>query len=253
MTEPDHGSHKNRDPLSPAPEPHTTDRRAELRTLLTAHTERLLETAAALDDVICPSRCDGWSRAHVLSHVARNADALGRLADWAVTGHEQEMYPGGTGGRDREIEAGVGRPPADLVADVRDSAARLAPRLDRVEEGAIVEMVTARGGKRIPPSALLPMRLREVVYHHADLDAGFGFRDIEPDLVAAFLADEVTRLQAHPKAPSMTLLPDGGAPIPVGQGGPSVSGAAADLLLWLARRDASGVTGPHLPDLPRGI
>ncbi len=37
------------------------------------------------------SRLPGWSKAHVVGHVARNAEALTRLAVWARTGVETPM------------------------------------------------------------------------------------------------------------------------------------------------------------------
>ena len=52
-----------------------TNRAAENLALLDAETERLLATCAGLTDADRPSLCEGWSVAHVLTHVARNADA----------------------------------------------------------------------------------------------------------------------------------------------------------------------------------
>ena len=60
------------------------------------HTALLVEHTATLADVRAPSLCEGWSRAHVLAHVARNAEAIQRLAQWAVDGAPRPMYPGGT-------------------------------------------------------------------------------------------------------------------------------------------------------------
>jgi maleylpyruvate isomerase len=34
----------------------------------------------------------GWTRAHVVAHVAANADALNNLVHWAATGIETPMY-----------------------------------------------------------------------------------------------------------------------------------------------------------------
>ena len=82
-----------------------------------AQTELLLDTARGLTDPDAPSLCEGWSRGHVLSHVARNAQAIGRLAGWAVSGTPAAMYPGGAAGRDADIEAGAGRPAVELRAD----------------------------------------------------------------------------------------------------------------------------------------
>ena len=57
---------------------------------LAASTERLLASAAALSDAQLrePSPLPGWSRGHVLSHIARNADGLRNLLIWARTGIE---------------------------------------------------------------------------------------------------------------------------------------------------------------------
>jgi uncharacterized protein (TIGR03083 family) len=61
---------------------------------LAAATGLLLATAAALGDaeVRGPSLLPGWSRGHVLTHIARNADGLGNLLRWARTGAETPMY-----------------------------------------------------------------------------------------------------------------------------------------------------------------
>ena len=49
--------------------------------------QRVEQAAAALDpaQVAGPSRLSGWTRGHVLSHLARNADALVNLLTWART------------------------------------------------------------------------------------------------------------------------------------------------------------------------
>ncbi|MEI2775837.1 MAG: maleylpyruvate isomerase family mycothiol-dependent enzyme [Tetrasphaera sp.] len=222
--------------------------------VLTRHTNALITTAAGLDDVAAPSRCEGWTRAHVLTHVARNADALGRLVSWAVTGVREEMYPGGPGARDAEIEAGAGRPHAELVGDVATSAAALALAFGGLDD-AVVPGVEMRGGRVLAPGDLPVLRLREVVYHHVDLDAGFGFADVDDALIRTFLEEEVARLDAHPERPALTIvLPDESRYL-IADGGPEVHGERAAMLLWLARRDPSGVTtrdGSGLPDLPRG-
>ena len=75
--------------------------------LLARETSLLMRTAAALDDdtIRVASLCEGWTRAHVLSHIARNADALGNLVSWAVTGTPRAMYDS-PDDRDADIEAG---------------------------------------------------------------------------------------------------------------------------------------------------
>ncbi len=221
--------------------------------LLAAHTSRLVETVGALADLGHPSLCDGWTRGHVVAHVARNADAIGRLAEWAVTGHRQEMYPGGAGGREAEIAEGAGRPHAELVLDLTRSAAAVAQRLEALDGGTVVDEVELRGGLLMESGGLPFLRLREVVYHHVDLDAGFTFGAVEPDLLRRFIGDSVARLELGRRRRSLTLVADEGDRWVVGGGETQVRGSLAGLLLWLARRIPTGVrTDGDLPELPRG-
>src|SRR3954466_15583104 len=87
---------------------------------------RLLATAAALGDDALPepSLCAGWSRGHVLAHVARNADALVRVCDVALTGAADTMYDD-VESRDADIERDAHRTAADHLLDLRASAAHL--------------------------------------------------------------------------------------------------------------------------------
>src|SRR6185437_8551533 len=87
-----------------------------------AATSRLLDTARTLSDadVLAPSGLPGWSRGHVLSHIARNADSLVNLLSWAATGVEIPQYPSREV-RDADIEAGASRPIAEHLRDLEDS------------------------------------------------------------------------------------------------------------------------------------
>jgi maleylpyruvate isomerase len=222
------------------------------RELLGRHTAALLATARGLDELTADSLCEGWTRAHVLTHIARNADAIGRLASWAVTGERAEMYPGGTEARNAEIAAGAVRPPAEIVADLEQTSAEVAASLERLDGPIAAPVVEMRGGKEVDSQQLPFLRLREVVIHHVDLKAGFEFGDVEPDLVLALLEDAVARLEGHPKAPNLQLRTDQGDAWSVGEDGDLVSGTRPGMLLWLARRLPAGVTGEPVPALPRG-
>src|SRR6202453_1526412 len=73
-------------------------------------------------DVRAPSPLPGWTRGHVLTHLARNAEGGTRLLIWArtgVPGYEYESLDA----RAAAIEAGAGRPAQVLVDDVRQAAA----------------------------------------------------------------------------------------------------------------------------------
>jgi maleylpyruvate isomerase len=229
---------------------------------VTRHTELLIEQATRLGDVRAPSLCEGWSRAHVLSHVARNAEAILRLTEWALDGRPREMYPGGGAARDAEIEEGAlragpaaddPRPASVFVDDLTDTAAALAPRLAELTGPLAVDEVEMRGGMQVPPHVLPFLRLRELVYHHVDLDDGFTFADVETELVHRFIDDAVARLRLGSHPPDLDLQTDEGDRWQLAGGTVPVRGSRAGMLLWLARRIDTGVSAEGgLPELPRG-
>jgi maleylpyruvate isomerase len=91
--------------------------------LLRSATADLVHSIGGLSDadVRAPSRLPGWTRGHVLTHLARNADGGTRLLTWARTGIPGYEYES-LAARAAEIEQGADRPAAVLAADVRGSA-----------------------------------------------------------------------------------------------------------------------------------
>ena len=136
-------------------------------------TDRLLATADALTDAqaAAPSRLPGWTRGHVLTHLARNADGFRNLLTWARTGNETPMYPSDEA-RARGVEEGAARSAAELAADVRVSAAALAAAAQDLPARAWDALV-ARRGDTFPARSIPPRRLAELEIHHVDLDAGY--------------------------------------------------------------------------------
>jgi maleylpyruvate isomerase len=139
----------------------------------------LLATIAGLDDASArsPSLLPGWTVAHLLTHLARNADSHVRQLEAARRREPTERYPGGRGQRAGEIDAGADCPAAQLVADVAETIAKLERTWESLEEGTWgYGGGTSMGAAE--PAALLPWkRWREVEVHHADLGMGFGFDD----------------------------------------------------------------------------
>jgi maleylpyruvate isomerase len=225
-------------------------------THLCTQTDLLLSTVRTLDDhaVRGPSHLPGWTRGHVLTHLARNADALANVAGSAVTGRITPMYVS-IEARDADIEAGAGRPAADLEADVESSAERLLAQLAAVPpERADLEVPSGRGPV-ITAAAVPWVRTREVVYHHVDLDAGFTFADLPDALLRAGLLECPPRLaDAAPGAQLTCTLENGELlELTVGDGAVPVRGHAADVLAWLTGRgDGSTLEtgGEPLPALP---
>ena len=179
-------------------------------------TRRLLATAALLTDsqVREPSRLPGWTRGHVLTHLARNADGCCNLLTWARTGTETPMYPS-EAARDAAIAAGAGRRAADIAADARDSARRLATAAARLPAGAWAATV-ARRGRAFPARELLAMRRSEVEIHHVHLGAGYQPGDWPPGFARAGLARVARDLAGRPDVPALLISPEGGAGFRIG-------------------------------------
>jgi maleylpyruvate isomerase len=224
-------------------------------------TDRLLATAGALDDAqaAAPSRLPGWTRGHVLTHLARNADGFRNLLTWARTGAETPMYPSEES-RDRDIEAGARRPAAQLAADLRASAAVFATAAGELPAAAW-DAPVARRGNTFPARAILPRRLSELEIHHVDLGAGYGPGDWPADFVQAALARVAADFAGLPGVPAILARPDGhDAVFPLGPaaGGPAgtvtVTGPPAELLAWLIGRDSGAgleaAGGAAMPVLP---
>jgi maleylpyruvate isomerase len=219
-------------------------------------TDRLLSTIATMDDAAVrrPSLLPGWSRGHVLSHLARNADGMGNVASTAITGVVTPMYVSAAQ-RDADIEAGAARSASDLEADVESSAERLLALLAAVPEDALDVEVPSGRGPMFRVGSLPWVRAREVFFHHVDLDAGFTFADVPEPLVRQALKECEPRLEeAAPGARVTCTYADGSTEqVVVGDGTVPVRGSAADVLAWLSgRSDGSALEtdGAALPVLP---
>lgn len=142
-------------------------------------------------DLLGPSLLPGWTRAHVLAHVAGNADALVNLLTWARTGVETPMYTS-VKVRDTEITRRAALPPQGLRAEVRTTTERLAEGVRTLPAAAWTAEVRTAQGRTVPAQEVLWIRSREVWVHAVDLAAGLTFHDI-PDEVLAALLDELFR------------------------------------------------------------
>ncbi len=151
---------------------------------LAASTQRLLAAAHSLDETRLrePSRLPGWTRAHVLSHVAGNAVGLTNLATWAATGVETPQYASREE-RGREINEGAAESQDVLVARMRATADRLAEALAAIPADRMDFEVRFLSGATTKAKRIVAARMREVEIHHVDLDVGYEPSDWPPAFV----------------------------------------------------------------------
>jgi maleylpyruvate isomerase len=238
-----------------APASSPTTQLETLRSLVRTATQRLLgDTILVADDQWrAPSRLPDWTRGHVATHIARNADGLIRLTQWARTGERQDMYPSSEH-RDSEIEAGSGRSSLELQIDLDNSAGRLDAAFDELDSvNAWDVAVEMRGGLTVPARLLPLARLLEVVIHHVDLDIGYEITDLETPTAEWLLEWCAFRLGHRDDWPKLQLTSDTGFTTTTGSAGEpvAVSGSSARLLGWLTgRTDASSLTGAGELQLP---
>ncbi|TXJ72756.1 maleylpyruvate isomerase family mycothiol-dependent enzyme [Streptomyces lavendulae] len=212
-------------------------------------TERLLNAVAQLDNASLAesSRLPGWSRGHVLAHLARNADALVNVLEG------RPMYASAEA-RDADIDNGAARPLEVQLADLRETAERFRAAGDAPADWT--RTVELRNGVTDDAARVPFRRWIEVELHHVDLGIGY---DLE-DLPAEFLereADFLTRrFSGSPDVPA-TRVADGAHEWTTGRAADkpevAVTGTLADLVGWLAgRRDGSALAteGGTLPKLP---
>ncbi|MFN2496610.1 MAG: maleylpyruvate isomerase N-terminal domain-containing protein [Pseudonocardiaceae bacterium] len=219
-----------------------------------ANGQVLLEQAVAgLDDLHGPSRLPGWTRGHVVTHLARNAEGLTRLLTWAQTGVEAPMYPS-VQAREADIEAGAGRPLADQLNDLRRTGAAFAARAAQLSAQQWQVVVRNMQNPPVPAWQVPWMRVREVWLHLVDLDAGAELDVLPEDVATALVRDVAGEHGARMPVP-VTLWIPGGEQIGFGpaDGSPRVvCGPVQELAGWLTGRSTgAGLAAPEgLPELP---
>lgn len=211
-------------------------------------------------DLRQPSPLPGWSRAHVVAHLAGNAKAFANALERVAAGEVPEQYPGGRAARDAEIEAWAALARDELLARAADAAASLNAAWGRLDAEA-----WARGEVRtlagLLPVAELPFRrLREVEVHLVDLGVGVEPRDWPSDYVVGELDRSLPGLAARlPGGTTLVLsvdLPDGrqvSAELGSGPSSAEVAAPAAEVVAWLVGRlrpEGWPELGPWAPGLP---
>ena len=184
-------------------------------------------------DFAVESQLPGWTRKHLIAHLAANGDAIGNLIHWAATGEVTPMYSS----------------PEARAADIEIGSLRSGSELTAEQWGN--EIVTAQG-RTVPASETPWMRSREVMIHAVDLDAGIEFDDLPEEFLRALCDDIVTKRAGITGSTAITLvsetsdewtLPGSGEAV-------QVTGSLAAIAAYLAGRQYSGLTTSGNDEVP---
>jgi maleylpyruvate isomerase len=215
-------------------------------------TARLLATVEQMPeaDWQAASLCEGWTRAHVIAHLALNAEALDGVLRGLTDGTPVPMYVSADA-RDADISDLAVQPPGDVVERLRSGATALdrsLAGLAALPEDSAFERTP--GGPRLPAALVPLLRLGEVEIHHADLDAGYTHADWPAENAVAFLDRDAARHRGDGFVARATDLGREwtfGAP---GADAPVVSGPASALAWWATGRDPGALLSSSTGSLP---
>jgi maleylpyruvate isomerase len=221
-------------------------------------TTRYLDALTVLDDdsVRRPSVLPGWTRAHVITHLCRNADAIAHALRGAQSGADAWLYTSQET-RDADVEAGAGRSAAELREDSAASWGRLVEAANELHASRLDAPVSRLpGDATFPARDLFGFRRTEVEVHHADLDLGYSPASWPTDFSRGLIERRRRELAELPDGgPSMVLsATDVEGLWRLGHGaGPEIHGTAGELAWWLVGRAGTGLTCStgELPSLGR--
>jgi maleylpyruvate isomerase len=210
---------------------------AVMEHLLPEATRRLIRTADSVADdaYAAPSGLPDWTRGHVLAHLALNAEALAGALGGIVEGERIPMYAS-QAARDDDIAHLAAARPTVIRSRLLGATTDLTDALDAVPDDqwdTTIDRVP--GGRTFIAGDVPMMRLGEVEIHHADLAAGYTRGDWPASYVVLLLDAKSTTgvsadLSFHARASDLDRT------WRFGEGGPTVTGAGADLGWWLTGR-----------------
>jgi maleylpyruvate isomerase len=265
----------------------------ELNDQIDYATQRLLDDARIIPEaeLRTPSHLPAWTRAHVLAHVARSADAMRNLLIGARSGQARPAYASAKA-READIERGAAMTAKDLMADLADSAMALRTIVKQLPDEAWQVRVRVLDSAPFPAAELLTRRLVEVELRHCDLGVGYSAADWPAAFATMELAEPMRsqrqdrlgypppspgakpRFPVRPPAPwrpgqrlpgSWLGTGDKSRTLPAPSAGgtcistPQGDGASCDPILWMWARAcawqharASRAGGPHWPGFQSG-
>ncbi len=220
--------------------------------------EELVETwvIEGDQDLAMPSLLPGWSRAHLVAHLANNAAALTNLVTWARSGVPTPMYRDPST-RAADVERLAGRPAGVLRREAHLRSAALLHGYDALTGEQLGARVTTAQGKDRAAAEVAWMRARESYIHLTDLDIGFDLRQLPANFVDALLTEATDAVGARWTGTAIRLKASDREGIwTLGAGEPHdvVTGTAADLMRWIiGRPPRPDDTVSTRTDLPRWL
>jgi len=194
-----------------------------------------------------PSPLPGWTRGHVLAHIAGTGAAAARQIEVAVAdGDLLDYYDGGVAGRNAAIEALAGDPASEHIARVAETVRRFEAAADAVTPRVLGRVTGVRGR---PVSGVLEMWWREAGVHVADLDLGVDHTAWDAELCGHLFGYLESRVRPGTQ---LELVAEGDRRRMLGAGGDRVTvrGPATALAAWLAGRDGEPAALPELGPWP---
>ena len=185
----------------------------ELSEQIDQATQRLLGSARAITEpeLQQPSLLPGWTRAHVLAHLARGADAMRYLLIGARIGQERPAYVSAQA-RDADIAFGGTLAARELLADLARSALAFRTIIKQTPDDAWQFRVRMLDSAPFPAAQLLTRRLVEIELHHGDLGTGYGPAHWPTSFAVMELAEPMQSLRQDRIDHAWRALPDRGIP-----------------------------------------
>jgi maleylpyruvate isomerase len=203
---------------------------------LNASATAVIRTVDALgdDELAAPSLLPGWTRGHVVAHLALNGDALAGVLDAVLRGEPVAMYESDEQ-RDADIAELATAQQPELLDRLLAATTRFAEAVEAMDDEAWSGTFSRTPGADAQPASAVPqMRRRELEIHHADLGAVYARRDWPDDFVEELLESESAYHDAGPITLHATDLDR--TWLVGASGGPTVTGTGADLGWWLTGR-----------------
>jgi maleylpyruvate isomerase len=235
----------------------TVDREAASALLVDA-SSRLVRTVDGFhgDDWNAPSLLPEWSRAHVVAHLALNAEGIARALH-AVVADEADDGPRTMYDSDEKRDSDILDLAASEPSEIRDRLLAGTTMLDEAiaaipDAAWETPLERTPGGRVIRARAFPGMRLTEVEIHHVDLGSSYTTADWSTTF-ARLLLDSMAKRADVPGPFEVAPLdvPDRrwtfGEPV---DDIPVVTGPAADIGWWLTGRPAPDTVSCSRGELP---